>query len=200
MVDMIRAVSEEAARVNPKAIRVVNSGSCWGEDAANNLGSTPRIVSPYEMWDMLIKAGVGYEAVGMQPYFGYRDLYEIDELLERYSKLGKRIHVCEQDTFSKNIGQPDSCFPDGHAGQTWYRWHRPWDEALQAEWLEGMFIVCLSKDYVDEWDWWDTTDFKGIYMPWAGLLDKDFYPKPAYRRLEDLVDRWGGRLKGLGKR
>ncbi|MBI2843031.1 MAG: hypothetical protein HYX78_06485 [Armatimonadetes bacterium] len=109
-------------------------------------------------------------------------------------KLGKPIHIESQCASAE--GPMPGCrhFPDGHPGQVYVTWHRQWDEDLQAEWLEKMFIVCLSKDYVTEWNWWDLADYEDCYYPWGGLLDKDYKPKKSYFKLEELVKRWGGRL------
>lgn len=88
-------------------------------------------------------------------------------------------------------------FPQGHPRETQSVWHRDWDEQLQADWLEQMFIVCMSKEYVEEFCWWDVADYEDSYFPWGGLMDKNYNPKVSYERLRALVKRWGYKIEIL---
>lgn len=186
---IIKAVGQEIEQVDPDSIKGVVTTVMWGEDAVNHIYGSPRVVAPYEFAEILIDADVPYEYIGMQLYSGHdRDLFEVHEMLERYSRLGKRIRVCEMQSPSQSTSQPgNTFFPSGIPGN----WHRNWDEALQADWLEGMFLVCLSKNYVDEWNWWDLADYAGNYYPWGGLMDSNYVPKESYYRLQELMQLWG---------
>lgn len=198
IVALTRAASDGAARGNPKAKRGVNSVLVWGEDVPANLGKNPKCIAPYAFHNMLNESKVPYEFIIIQVYFTGWDIFEVDQMLETFRKLGKPIHI-ESQCASRPGPMPESRqFPEGHVGQTRYEWHRPWDEGLQADWLEKMFITCLSKYYVTEWNWWDLADYEDCYYPWGGLLNKDYTPKKAYFRLRDLIKRYGRRLKGLG--
>jgi hypothetical protein len=191
MIEIIGVVSEEVRRINPTCRRGIHVIP-WVEDAAHCLNKKPRIVSPYTFLEMINNQAVEYEYIGLQLYFNGRDLLEIDQLLETYRNLGKPIHICEMQTSSNSIpDKGNNSFPDGlHPAQKLYQWHRPWDEDLQADWLEGMFIVCLGKDYVDEWNWWDIADYEDHYYPWGGLMTADYSAKAGYIRLKQLIARW----------
>lgn len=188
IVELVRAVSEATGEVRPGAVRSVNTNLIFSEDAAVNFGADPPVVCGYEFYQMLNDARVPYEAVVLQVYHNNRDLFEIDRRIEQFAKLGKTIHI-ELAAFSSNRPKcPGNLhFPNGHGRQTIGLWHRPWDEELQADWLEQMFLILMSKPSVIEFCWWDLADYEDVYFPWGGLLDKDYRPKEAYRRLRDLA-------------
>jgi hypothetical protein len=179
MVEMVRAVSNKVAQCNPDAQRGINSVLLRGVDAAKNFDHDPVALCPYGFCEMLNDAGVDYEYVTLQLYYfsNTRDLFEVDQVLETYSRLGKRIRL-------------ESGAPSNSPQNTWYTWYRNWDPELQADWLEGMFMLCLSKDYFDEWNWWDLADYPGIFIATSGLLDGNYNPKPAYFRLQQLMNFW----------
>jgi hypothetical protein len=200
IIELGRAVAGATRRVRPEADRAVNTNLPWGEDAAAHWGDRPRVVSASEFYQMAAAAGLPYERIVIQLYHEGRDLFEIDQRLERLKVFGKPIQV-ELAAPSCNNPRAPGCrhFPQGHPRQTIYRWHRPWDRELQAEWLEGAFTILMSKDYLAEFCWWDLADYEDCYIPWGGLLDQNYRPKPAYDRLQDLVKRWGHRAPGFGK-
>jgi hypothetical protein len=196
ILQLSRAVSQETAFVRPDAQRAINTNLIWSEDAAQHLGQTPRVVCSWEFYQMLAAAAVPYERMVLQIYHEGRDLFEVDQRLEQFKAFGRPIQI-ELSAPSNNEPKAPGChhFPEGHPRQTLYRWHRPWDEALQADWLEAMFVVCMSKDYVSEFCWWDLADYEDCYIPWGGLLDRDYRPKLSYDRILKLVKRWGSQPK-----
>ncbi len=199
IVELSRAVSQATARVREAARSEINTNLIWSEDAALHLGEKPRIVCGYDSYRMLAEAGVPYECIVLQIYDTSRDLFELDQRIEQFRVFGKPIQL-ELAAPSSNEPQGPGCrhFPNGHPRQTIYRWHRPWDEELQADWLEGVFAVCMSKDYVAEFCWWDLADYEDCYFPWGGLVDHNYHPKAAYHRLRRIVQRWAQRVPGFG--
>ena len=197
--ELVRAVSLATAQARPDAARAVNTNLPYGEDAASHFGVNPPILSGFEFYRLLEQKQVPYEAIVLQLYHEQRDLFEIDQRLEQFRRFGKKVQI-ELAAFSSNeIGAP-GChhFPKGHLRQTLGCWHRPWDETLQADWLERMFIITMSKDFVEEFCWWDLADYEDCYFPWGGLLDSEYHPKEAYHRLRGIVERWRGGATGFG--
>jgi len=193
LLSLTRAVSEATHQANPKADRGVNSVLVWGEEAPARLGQEPVTIAPYNFHRMLNDCGIPYEFIVIQLYFSGWDVFEVDQLLETFRQLGKPLHL-ELAAAAATTPMP-AChhFPQGHPGMLYFTWRRPWDAALQAEWLARMFEVCLSKDFVREWCWWDLADYDDCYYPWSGLFDKDYRPKESYRRLEELASKWGAK-------
>lgn len=182
MVDLVRGVANRVRSIQPSATLGINEVELWGLGAAQHFSAASQVFGTARFVRDLKQAGVPFHYVGMQLYhFMDRDLVEVDRLLERYAKLGKRIRIAETMAPSVHDGRPNY-------------WHRPWDAALQAEWLESMFVVGMSKDFVDEWNWWDIADYKGAYNPNGGLLDANYIAKPAYYRLMDMVSWYRDRL------
>ncbi len=198
--ELVRAVCIATAKVRPDAARAVNTNLPFGEDAASHFGGKPPILSGFEFYRLLEEKKVPYEAIVLQLYHEQRDLFEMDQRLEQFKSFGKKIQI-ELAAFSSNEMGAPGChhFPRGHQRQTLGCWHRPWDESLQADWLEQMFIITMSKDFIEEFCWWDLADYEDCYFPWGGLLDSQYHPKEAYRRLLSIIKRWRGGATGFGE-
>ena len=82
-----------------------------------------------------------------------------------------------------------------------YDWHRPWDEELQADWLEETFTLFYSKPYIHGVSWYDFADFR-TFIPNGGLIKVDGTRKRSFERLRDLLASWDrlpqGRSDGAG--
>ena len=65
-------------------------------------------------------------------------------------------------------------------------WHQPWDESVQAEWLQTFYHVAMGKPFVTAISWRDFSDHEAHYFPHGGLLRKNLQPKIAYQRLLGL--------------
>ena len=111
-------------------------------------------------------------------------MFEIDRLLERFTQLGKPIHITEM-AVSSNTGVDENSL----LGETSGLWHAPWSEAVQADWVEQVYTLCYSKSAIEAVSWWDFSD-AFIWYPFGGLLDENLMPKQAYRRLQGLVEHW----------
>lgn len=141
----------------------------------------------------LIEAGVDFDAVGVQLYYGgymYGDLFEggfpicqlidLSDLIDRYAALGKVVHVSEVSVPS--TPPPPEVTPIGE-------WHGPWSPERQAAWIKAFYTLCYSKRSVEEISWWNPTD-EGAFIYTGGLMTADYTPKPAYYALQDLIRGW----------
>src|ERR1700712_24129 len=75
------------------------------------------------------------------------------------------------------------------------RWHRPWDAALQADWMEQAYRIALSKPFIESIAWGDLADITRS-LPSGGLLDDLLQPKPVFEKLQKLREQfhsWHGR-------
>ncbi|GFE67717.1 endo-1,4-beta-xylanase [Chroococcus sp. FPU101] len=122
--------------------------------------------------------------IGLQLYYPDQDLFEINRLLERFSQLGKPIHITELGVSSSTQKDESSYFlePTG-------LWRSPWSETIQADWIEQFYTICYSKNYIEAISWWDLAD-GGSFMPYGGLLNRDLTPKLGYDRLKELLKQW----------
>jgi GH35 family endo-1,4-beta-xylanase len=113
-------------------------------------------------------------------------MFEIDRLLERFSRLGKPIHVTEAGVSSDPTVDEASYLKEPPG-----KWHRPWSEEVQADWVEQLYTLCYSKSYIGAIGWWDLTD-RGNFWPHGGLVREDMTPKLSYTRLQALLKKWRG--------
>ena len=75
------------------------------------------------------------------------------------------------------------------------RWRRGWDPQLQAEWMEAVYHMALSKPYVESLAWASLADIRPT-LPGGGLLDDVLRPKPAFEKLQEMRTKfhsWHGR-------
>jgi endo-1,4-beta-xylanase len=184
-IELTAIATEESRRGNPKVFRIVNNCCLWGENVAYH---KPPQHSPFEYLSTCLQAGIDFEAIGLQLYYPDRDMFEIDRLLERFSSLGKPIHITE-------LGVSSSMEIDevSYLREPQGRWHQPWSEEVQADWVEQFYTLCYSKSYIQAISWWDLTD-NGNFWPNGGLVRRDMTPKLAYTRLQNLIQQWRGKV------
>ncbi len=166
----------------PNVQRIINTCCQWAEYIAKG-PHNPSLQSAYQYLQTCIKTKIPFEIIGMQLYYPNQDMFEINRLLERFSQLGKLIHITELGVSSNTTRATNTPFPDPPG-----LWHAPWSEHVQADWVEQFYTLCYSKPYIQAVTWWDLAD--GGFWPHGGLLRSDFSPKLAYLRLTTLQKRW----------
>ncbi|MBR8831280.1 MAG: hypothetical protein N5P05_001531 [Chroococcopsis gigantea SAG 12.99] len=180
-VELTRIASESSRRGNEKTFRIINNCCLWAENISYH---QPPQHSPHEYLKAVIDAGIEFEAIGLQLYYPDQDLFEIDRLLERFSRLGKPLHITELGVSSATSVDEVSYFKDPPG-----LWRARWSEAVQADWIEAFYTIAYSKSYIQAISWWDLSD-NGNFWPHGGLSRKDLTPKLGYERLKTLITEW----------
>ena len=182
--EITRLACETTHEVNPRVERLINNCCPFAEYVASgNTSSGPAdrpIRSPRQFMEDLIEAEVPFEVTGVQMYYPGRDLSAIVRLIERFADFGKPVYITE-------IGA-SSGPEDGERGLM-YDWHRHWDEEVQADWLEQLYTILYSKPYIHNLSWYDFADFR-TFIDEGGLIEMDGTRKPAFHRLESLLEEW----------
>jgi len=145
--------------------------------------------TPWQFTRDLVEAGVDFDLIGQQMYFPYRDIQDSLIYLERYAQFNKKMQLSEVGVTS---GPKSSAILTGRdeIEKDPYIWHRPWDEELQADWLEQIYTLGHSLDFVEAINWFDFIDY-GSYMRNGGLISENkWQTKPGYERLTDLKKKW----------
>jgi hypothetical protein len=196
MVEITALMSRAAREADPTAFRVVNSCCLWAEYAAtrmtNNTPLNRPSRTPLEYLQSLRDARVDYDAIGLQIYAPGRDMLEIERHMDRFTALGKPIHITELGIPSANDRRTLATYEE--RGRTIPYpidavWHgSDWSEEIQADWVEQFYTLCYSKPEVEAVSWWDFRD--PGYMPNGGLIAADFRPKASYGRLLKLIESW----------
>lgn len=151
---------------------------------------------PLEFFQDLLDAGVDYDVVGIQLYYGgymmsrlfqggfpIRHLADLSDLIDRASAFGKPVNVSEVST-------PSAAPPP--QGPFVGEWHGPWTPERQAEWVRCFYTLCYSKLAVQEISWWNPTD-EAAFIYSGGWMTDDYAPKPAYHALRELIQGWKAR-------
>lgn len=180
----ITALAARATKqANPDAVRIVNVNRPWGVYRSEWEMMDP--MHPIEYLEGLAERGIDYDVVGVQMYHGgpehyVRDIAEQSALIDRYTALGKPVHITEVQAPSSMEQDPTRWLGGRVAPSGW--WHRPWDPEIQADWAEQFYTIATSKPQVEAITWWNLSD-RRTFWPHGGLLDVDQQPKPAYHRL-----------------
>jgi len=141
----------------------------------------------FELLQEAERSGVPFDGIGIQAHEprGTRfPLHQVQRFLDRYSLLGKELHITE--------------FTPTSGGQPILGSHRKgvWDEEAQAEYAEKFYRVCFAHPAIVAITWWDLCD-RGSWLKGGGLLREDLSPKPAYVALKKLIHReWRTRIEG----
>ncbi|WP_013324907.1 endo-1,4-beta-xylanase [Gloeothece verrucosa] len=181
-IELTRIASDAAYQGNPQVIRIINNCNIWAENIPYH---KPPQHSPYEYLKATMAANIPFEVIGLQLYYPDQDMFEINRMLDRFSQLGKPIHITELGVSSSTEPDENSFFPD-----TIGLWHEPWSQKVQADWLEQFYTLCYSKPYIKAISWWDLAD-GGNFWPHGGLLNADMTPKESFYRLRNLLYQWG---------
>ena len=194
-VELTKLACDVAKDTAPGVHRLVNNCCPFAEYVQlkkwNEIDATYPQRTPWEFLRDLVDAGVDFTITGQQMYFPYRDLQDIVVLLERYEAFGRPVQLTEVGVTS---GPSRETVLDGSLGLPTepYAWHRPWDEDLQADWLEGVYTLAYSKPWVEAANWYDFLDGPS-WIKNGGLVRPPGEPKAAFHRLRALQEEWGVR-------
>jgi endo-1,4-beta-xylanase len=195
--EVVRLACETTHDVNPQVSRLINNCCPFGTYAAygrDASGEAPRpLRTPRQFVADLVEAEVPFEVVGVQVYFPERSLADIVRLVERFAAFGKPIYITEIGA-SSGPRKLDIMTDQMEVLAAPYDWHRPWDEDLQADWLEQVYTLFYSKPYIQAINWYDFADFR-TFIPNGGLIQVDGTRKPSFERLKALLAEWN-RLPG----
>jgi endo-1,4-beta-xylanase len=192
-IELTRLINDTIKDAVPNVKRTINNCCPFAEYVQmNSYSGQPakyRQRTPWQFTRDVIDAGIDIDIIEQQMYFPYRDLQDSILLIERFEVFGKPMHLSEVGVSggptekSVLLGTVD--FPDEP-----YLWHQPWDEESQADWLEQIYTLAYSKDYIQACNWFDFVD-PFSYMQNGGLLrSPEGDTKEAYDRLDNLKTKW----------
>lgn len=191
--EIVRLACDLTRDTNPEAVRIVNNCCTWAEYAAMGRfdhGEANRpLRSPRKYIQDLIEADVPFDVIGLQMYFPDRSIFDMARMLERFEAFGKPIYITEIGT-SSGPTREDVMLGTMEVPTAPYDWHRPWDEDLQADWLEDTYSLFYSRPSVETVAWYDFADFR-TFIPNGGLVKVDGRRKASYHRLKSLLEQWG---------
>ena len=190
--EVVRLACETTHDVNPRVDRLINNCCLFAEYAADGYtahGSGLRpLRTPRQFVADLVEAEVPFETVGVQVYFPERSLADTVRHIDRFAAFGKPVYITEIGATSGPT-RADVMLERMEMQGPLYDWHRPWDQDLQADWLEQLYTVLYARPYVHALNWYDFADFR-TFIPNGGLVREDASPKQSYERLQNLLAEW----------
>jgi GH35 family endo-1,4-beta-xylanase len=173
LLEVTRLVSEVVGALDPGTPRLINNCQIWGEYLQHS-GMEGKW-NPRTYLEAVLAEGIPFEAIGLQFYNPGHDMLQMAIHLDRFITLGKRIYVTEMGTPSA----PDS--PDSPTGQQGLAagWRDTWTLEQQADWVDRFLTLAAARPEVAVINYWDFDDACS-FVPFAGLLDAEGRPKPAY--------------------
>lgn len=181
LLDITDVAVRAARKADPTCQLVVNCCLPWGDDI--QLMRDPTRMSPIEYYQRLIRMGCPFDVIGVQLYdsyaatFPHRNLAAMSEILDRFGRLGKEIHVTE--------------FAVPSAGKAFGVWRgEEWTPDLQAGFSRGFYEVACSKPFVKSINWWFPVDVPNTDWAHLGLVSAANTPKPVLTGLIELKRSW----------
>ncbi|MCX7044615.1 MAG: endo-1,4-beta-xylanase [Candidatus Sumerlaeota bacterium] len=171
------AVFELARKLNPKIkLGISDCAAPYAQPSMFGFGRArdmDRGLLEQARW--LKSKGIKVDFVGLhchRPRGLWADMRTVYDLVDMFAKEDIRSYITEFGvTQSGQIEGPV------RSGQ--------WSEDLQAEYYELFYTTCFSHPWVDAIDLWGFGPRP--FVPGAGLLDRNFDPKPVYHRLKKLI-------------
>ena len=199
IIEVTRLACDVARDTAPNVKRLINNCAPFAEYV--QLGKMTELDAkypqrtPYQFVKQLKEAGVHFDISGIQMYFPYRDLSDILLLIEKFESIGKPIQLTEVGASS---GPSEDSIKSGKLtiSNDPYPWHRPWDEELQADWMEGIYTLAYSRPQIEAVNWYDFVD-PFSWIPNGGFLRSPKGEKRAvFDRLIKLKNEWSTLPKG----
>lgn len=170
----------------------------WSEPMPTEGGDLPFSIPFPAYLDLLRQRGLPLDNIGLEFHFFGVTVYipgegggsalpgmtlaSLGRLMDRYDAYGVPVWI-----------EPFQVPSTQQPGSAW--WHRPWDEATQAEFAAKFYTLAFSRKNMADICWSDASD-RNPFIVSAGLLDKDYNPKPAYYALQNLIASWTTRGAG----
>lgn len=188
IIEFTRLLVGQVKAALPNARTLVTLRHGFGEYHARHRSTVP----PMLYAEMLAQSGIPFEAFGLELEMGVpapgmfaRDLFQLSSLLDKFATMGRPLFLTGMCVPGRSYPDPadtsDGRLDPNAAG----RWRRPWEYQLQAEWIEAVSRLAISKPYVESMAWSNLSDTNPS-LPSGGLLDATFKPKPAYNKVQEL--------------
>jgi len=192
IIELTRLLVSQVKTMIPNAKTLVTIKHPFGEFNARGRFGVP----PMAYAEMVAQSGINFDAFGLELEMGVpspgtytRDLFQISCLLDRFSTMSRPVFLTATTVPGRHTPDP-SDRSDGKADPAGAgRWHRPWDLELQAEWINSVYRIALSKPYVESIAWGELADLRPI-MPGAGLVDDMLRPKPSFLKVQELREHF----------
>lgn len=182
VLEMTRAANMAIKATSNKALKIIEICNPWGEYYA----TTPHTIPPLVYIDMIVQSGINFDAFGLQIKFGknqagmhVRDMLQISAALDYFAPMAKPLYITAVEVPSQS--------GDGlHKPEVAGIWHQQWNQVKQAQWLEQLYKIALSKPFVDTVTYSNLIDKANSTIAHSGLLTNQLIPKKSFNTLKKL--------------
>lgn len=198
IIELTRLLVSQVKALIPNTRTLITVTQPFGEYHAKKTISVP----PLLYAEMVAQAGINFDAFGVELEMGVpspgrftRDLFQLSCLLDKFATLGRPLFITALGVPGRNSPDPEDHSQGQLDPSQGGRWHRPWDPQLQADWMDAVYHMALSKPYIESIAWGDLADMRPN-LPGGGLLDDVLRPKPAFTKLQEMRTKfhsWHGR-------
>ena len=182
ILEITRTACLAAREADNRSLKMIDVVCPWGEYYAYDSDTIPPLI----YIDMVTQAGINYDAIGVQFLFGkdepdmhVRDMMQISAMLDRFITVPKPLHIT-------SFAVPDNNDTKQQAAETAGVWHKPWDQTIQAKWIESFCRIAFSKPFVNTITCSALADSGDKTIVGAGLLTDDLEPKKSFMALAKL--------------
>src|SRR5690606_32166992 len=193
-IEVTRLACDVAKDTAPSVHRLINNCCPFAEyvQMGQYSGGQPATYpqrTPWEFMRDLRDAGVDFTITGVQMYFPWRDLQDTIIHIERFEEFGRPVQLTEVGA-SSGPSKRAIALDRMDIQQEPYVWHRPWDEELQADWLEGLYTLGYNKPWIEAINWYDLDDDHAFIDNGGLITSPNGEPKAAFHRLKRLQEEW----------
>jgi hypothetical protein len=198
IIELTRLLVSQVKALLPSTRTLITITQPFGEYHATAASAVP----PMLYAEMVAQAGINFEAFGVELEMGVpqpgkftRDLFQLSCMLDKFATMGRPLFLTAVCAPGRNTPDPEDRSAGKFDPSRGGRWKRPWDPVLQAEWMDAVYHMALSKPYVESLAWANLADIHPS-LPGGGLLDDVLQPKPALTKLTEMREKfhsWHGR-------
>ena len=175
---LVARMLESARQMDQDLQTIIRVAQPWGEYQARGQHQ----LAPLQFVDALLRSGVGPAEVALEIAVGWeppgtppRILLDLSQLIDSWTALGLPLHVILAAPAASFGPDPQALDPEpGITGG-----HEYWTERKQAEWIDRMLPVLLSKQAVVSTSWLQYSDGVPHRFPHSGLIDGNGKPRPS---------------------
>ena len=173
-VGIVKAVFEEARAANPGATLLLNDFDMS--------------VKYEQLIEDCLDAGIQIDVIGLQSHQhqGYWGREKVEDVLRRFSRFKLPLHFTENTLISGDLMPGHIVDLNDWQVDKWPT--TPEGEARQLAEVEEMYSLLFAHPQVEAITVWDAVDGKWLGAP-SGLLRADNAKKPAYKRLDALINQ-----------
>ncbi len=171
IIEMTRTSCLAARAADVSSKKMIELLYPWGEYYAFDRNTIPPLV----YMDMVIQSGISFDAFSVMMHYGrdiagmqIRDMMQLSSRLDCFAQVAKPVHI-------SGLAVPE--WQDDQTESPGGIWHQPWDQDVQADWIDQVYRIALGKPFIQSITYSYLADTDSMEIGRAGLLNNQLEPK-----------------------